>query len=240
MSELRPLDIAVVIPCHQHAAELAKTLAGLSVQTLLPAEVVVVDDASTDGPEGVAASFRDRLPIRSLRFDVNRGAPAARNAGAAATSSPYLLFLDADAELVPDALAAFRDALDAHPDAAFAYADFLWGTKRFRGRPFDVEALRRRNYIHTSSLLRRSAFPGFDGTLRKFQDWDLWLTMAERGATGVWIDRDLFRIEPRKQGMSRWMPRIAYVIPWQKLGFVPKDIANYREAEGIVRRKHGI
>jgi len=233
-------DIAVVIPCHEHATELVKTLAALSAQSLMPREVVVVDDGSTDRPEDVVAMFRDRLPITTIRFDVNRGAPAARNAGADATEAPFLLFLDADAELVPDALQTFHDALDQHPEASFAYADFLWGAKRFRGRPFDRKALERRNYIHTTSLLRREAFPGFDETLRKFQDWDLWLTMAERGTVGVWIDRDLFRIEPRTQGMSRWMPRIAHVIPWQKLGFVPKEISNYREAEDIVRKKHGI
>ncbi|MFH1078566.1 MAG: glycosyltransferase family A protein [Patescibacteria group bacterium] len=240
MSMERPPDISIVIPCHEHATELAKTLASLSVQTFAPLDIVVVDDGSTDHPERIVTSFAGRLPITILRFETNRGAPAARNAGAAATLAPFLLFLDADAELVPDALETFRDALEHHPAAAFAYADFLWGAKRFRGRPFDQKALEHRNYIHTSSLLRRSAFPGFDESLRKFQDWDLWLTMAERGTFGTWIDRDLFRIEPRRQGMSRWMPRIAYAIPWRKLGFIPKEISNYREAEAIVRKKHGI
>ena len=116
----------------------------------------------------------------------------------------------------------------------------MWGAKRFRLQPFDREALKKQNYIHTSSLLRRSAFPGFDETLKKFQDWDLWLTMVERGSKGVWIDRELYHIEPREQGISRWLPKIAYMIPWHRLGFQPKEIGRYREAETVVRKKHRI
>jgi glycosyltransferase involved in cell wall biosynthesis len=233
-------QISVVIPCFNHADVLRRTLESLSNQTLKASEIVVVDDGSTDHPESVASDFKERLPLRIIRLERNQGAPHARNVGAGMTTAPLLLFLDADAELTPTALEDFAKTLNEHPEAAFAYSNFFWGTKRFRGRPFDADALKRRNFIHTSSLMRRESFPGFDETLKKFQDWDLWLTMAERGAKGIWIDQELFRIEPRKQGMSRWMPRIAYWIPWQKLGFVPKDIANYREAEEIVRKKHGI
>jgi hypothetical protein len=89
-------------------------------------------------------------------------------------------------------------------------------------------------------LIRRTDFSGFDESLTKFQDWDLWLTMAEQGKKGVWINRELYRIEPRKQGLSRWLPRIAYMIPWQKLGYQPKEVGRYREAEAIVRQKHHI
>lgn len=233
-------QIAVVIPCYNHAYLLRRTLKGLTNQTLKSFEVVVIDDGSSDNPEIIIRDFADVLQLRFIRFDANQGAPAARNRGARETNAPFLIFLDADAELIPEALEKFVRALDDHPEAGFAYSNFWWGMKRFRGRPFDREELKKRNYIHTSSLLRRVAFPGFDENLIKFQDWDLWLTMAARGSKGAWIDDELYRIEPRKRGMSRWLPKIAYWIPWQRLGFVPKDVMSYREAEEIVRRKHGI
>lgn len=232
--------IAVVIPCFNHAYILRRTLEGLATQTLQPAEVVVIDDGSSDQSEPVVRDFMSRLPIAFTKLQHNHGAPFARNEGAKLTTSPFLLFLDADAALVPHALETFSKTLRNHPEADVAYSNFLWGTKRFRGRPFDAEELKRRNYIHTSSLVRRGAFPGFDESLKKFQDWDVWLTMSERGSKGVWIDEDLYRIEPRRQGISRWMPRIAYVIPWRRLGFEPKEITSYRDAEAIVRKKHGI
>lgn len=234
------MDISIIIPCFNHANVLRRTLEGVSNQTVNPREVVVVDDGSSDHPETIVREFESRLSISIVRFDVNRGAPAARNEGFRRTTGAFVLFLDADAVLVPNALEMFIKTLEAHPDAAFAYSNFFWGAKRFQAQPFDGAALKRRNYIHTSSLMRRDAFPGFDETLKKFQDWDLWLTMAERGSIGVWIDRELYRIEPRKQGISRWLPRIAYMIPWSRLGFVPKEIEHYQAAEAIVRRKHRI
>jgi glycosyltransferase involved in cell wall biosynthesis len=255
-------DIAVVIPCFNHANVLRRTLEALYHQTLQPKEVVVVDDGSVDNAEEVFLSFRpkrseaeeslrrgpsapsdstrDDIRWEFVRFETNRGAPAARNEGARRTTSPFILFLDADAEFSPNALRQMSEALDQHPEASFAYANFLWGAKLFRGKSFDEEALKKQNYIHTSSLMRRADFPGFDETLTKFQDWDLWLTMAEQGKRGVWIDEVLYRIQPRAQGYSRWLPRIAYMIPWQKLGFQPKEVGRYRDAEAIVRKKHGI
>lgn len=232
--------IAVVIPCYNHSNILRRTLKGLMDQTLQPKEVVVVDDGSEDHPEAIVRDFERVFPFTYVRFGQNRGAAAARNEGARRTTASLILFLDADAALVPDALESMARELERHPEAAFVYSNFFWGTKRFRGRPYNLEELKRQNYIHTSSLIRRRAFPDFDESLKKFQDWDLWLTMAEAGHLGTWIDRELYRIEPRKQGMSRWLPKIAYHIPWQKLGFEPKEITSYRGAEAIVKNKHHI
>ncbi|MFH1620684.1 MAG: glycosyltransferase family A protein [Patescibacteria group bacterium] len=243
--------IAVVIPCYNHADILRRTIENIFKQTLLPFEIVVIDDGSDDDPESkinevekkitnVNSKNTENLKIKFIKLDKNHGAPYARNLGAKMASAPLILFLDADAELEPNALQEFAEALENHPEADFSYSNFFWGNKRFRGRDFDVKALKHCNYIHTSSLLRRSAFPGFDETLKKFQDWDLWLTMAEKGSKGIWIDKELFRIEPRKQGMSRWLPRVAYWIPWRLIGYQPKEIGRYRKAEEIVRKKHEI
>ena len=232
--------ISVVIPCFNHADTLGRTLEALAQQTVLPHEVVVVDDASQDNPEPIVRSYERRLPISYLRDLHNHGAPHARNEGSRLMSGEYLLFLDADAELVPDALERYQNELDTHSEIDFVYADFFWGRKRFRGMSFDTGALKKQNYIHTSSLLRRAVFPGFDESLKKFQDWDLWLTMSERGSKGVWIDRPLFRVTPRMQGMSHSLPAFMHRMPWPIFGYTPKEIQKYRDAEAIIRKKHGI
>jgi glycosyltransferase involved in cell wall biosynthesis len=237
-----PRDIAVVIPCYNHASVLRRTIRGLERQTIKPTEVVVVDDGSIDHPEKILRQAQDDggLQVAFVNLDKNYGAPYARNTGAKITKSPYILFLDADAELVPDALETMVKTLENHPEADFAYSSFIWGWKKFPGRDFDTSALQQTNYIHTSSLLRRSAFPGFDESLKKFQDWDLWLTMAKRGSKGIWIDRYLYRIDPWGGKMSGWLPSIAYRIPWKKIGWEPKRITRYREAEAVIRQKHGL
>lgn len=232
--------VAVVIPCRDHAAELEKALESLERQSLRPVEVVVIDDASRDDVNSVVEKFSGRLPIRSERFAENRGAPAARNRGAEMTVSPYLLFLDADVVLGVDSLKRFVEALAAAPDAAFAYSNFIWGWKAFKARQWDAESLKKLNYIHTTSLIKRGAFPGFDPSLKKFQDWDIWLTMAERGAKGVWIDDYLFVVKPRASGMSSWLPSFMHKLPWPIWGWMPKEIKKYRDAENVIRQKHGL
>lgn len=235
------MEIAVIIPCFNHANVLRRTLDRLTKQTLQPREVVVVDDGSTDTPEIIVREFSSTLPITIVRFEKNRGAPAARNEGFKRTTSPFVIFLDADALLRSDALELFAKALEMDPKASFAYSNFEWGARRlFRGMPFDLWELKLRNYIHTSSLIRREDFPGFDEKLWKFQDWDLWLTMAERGKHGVWVNKCLYHIVPRNEGISIWLPRFFYWIPWERLGWMPRSIKRYIDAERIVRAKHRI
>lgn len=232
------LSVGVVIPCFNHARELERTLQALADQTLSPSEVVVVDNGSDDDPASVVARFADRLPVRCIRFAERQGAPAARNRGAHEISSPFILFLDADTALEPSALAVMAQALEEHPEVSFAYSDFYWGWKRFYGRAWDQAALRQMNWIHTTSLIRRSDVIPFDESLKKFQDWDMWLTMAEQGKMGVWIPKPLFRVIQRSGGMSRWLPAFVHRMSWPIFGWMPTEIRKYREAEKIIRLKH--
>ncbi len=234
------VDIAVIIPCFNHAKELSVTLKALAGQTVMPREVVVVDNGSDDQPEAVVEKFKHALPIQVVRFTARQGAPAARNHGASLTDSASLLFLDADVELTPDAMARLSEALEENSDAALAYSNFYWDFKKFPSRPWNPEALKKLNYIHTTALIRRKDFSGFDESLKKFQDWDLWLTMAENGAKGIYVDKYLFRVKQRKSGISTWLPSFVHKVSWPVLGWTPKEIKKYREAEKIIKQKHSI
>jgi glycosyltransferase involved in cell wall biosynthesis len=214
-------------------------LASLEAQTYHNIEVIVVDDASTDTTQERLRSAHTRFPLKVIRLEENHGAPAARNRGEKEAQGTYLLFLDADVELRPHALDVLMKALD-QSGAQFAYSAFRFGWKLFRGYPFDAERLKHMPYIHTSALMRREVFPGFDESLKKFQDWDLWLTVVERGGKGVWVPELLFTVEVRKEGMSRWLPSIFHVFPWRWFGWMPKELQKYRKWEKILKEKHGI
>ena len=188
--------ISIVIPVYNHAAELRDCLQTLTAQTDQSFEVVAVDDGSIDRPEEEIKGMVLSFPFQLLRFEKNKGAPAARNEGARHTTGEYLLFLDADTTLIPEALAQMRRTLDTHPEVDFVYPTIYFGWKLFPGRPFDARALQERNYIHTSALLRRRVFPGFDEALWKFQDWDLWLDSKEWGQ-GLLAPEPLFRVKAR-------------------------------------------
>ena len=61
------------------------------------------------------------------------------------------------------------------------------------------------------SLIRRKDFPqsGWDESIKKLQDWDLWLQMLSEGKTGLWIPQVLFTIIPGGH-ISTWLPAFAY------------------------------
>lgn len=92
---------AIIIPAYNASAFLAEAIESALAQTHAPSQVVVVDDGSTDDTAAVAERFCDAVML--LR-QPNAGVSAARNHGAAQTSSDWLLFLDADDRLRLDAL----------------------------------------------------------------------------------------------------------------------------------------
>lgn len=108
---------SVIIPCRNAAPYLGAQLDALAEQRgPVPTEVIVVDDASTDGSAEIAAGFADRLPdLRVLRLDRARNAAAARNAGVAASQGRLLLFCDADDVVAEGWVAAMVEALSRHP-----------------------------------------------------------------------------------------------------------------------------
>ena len=235
----RPL-VSVVIPTWNHKEELVACLESLNVQTYRPFEAIVVDDGSTDGTAERMSHVRVSYPLRYIQFVENKGASAARNLGAKRSEGEYLLFVDADAELRPHAIERMANVLREQEDVDFVYSSFRFGWKLFKSRAFDPEILRTMPYIHTTSMLRRSVFPGFDESLKKFQDWDLWLTVTERGGRGLWIPEELFVLKVRREGMSHWLPAFVHKLPWQLIGWMPRELRNYRKWERIVKKKHGI
>ena len=107
-------DIAVVVLCHNSGADIIECIA--TVRTQSPAEIVVIDNASTDGSDSALLErFGD---LRLVRNPTNIGFAAAATQGVRATTAPYVLLLNPDAILRPGALDALAAALDEQPAAA--------------------------------------------------------------------------------------------------------------------------
>jgi glycosyltransferase involved in cell wall biosynthesis len=224
--------VSIIIPTFQHRASLEDCLHGVFSQTDPADEVIVVDDGSTDGTKELLQPYQDRL---TYIYQDNAGAPVARMRGFNASSGSLLLFCDADVRMRGNMLEELKKALRSNPMASWAYSGFRWGWKRFPSRSYDSKALREHNYIHTTSLIRRKHFPGFDPSLKRFQDWDLWLTMSEQGYQGVFIDQVLFHVvhQHGRVGMSAWVPSFLFKLPWKG-----RRVRAYEQAKEIIQQKH--
>lgn len=189
-------SVSIVVPSWNCADYLSACLQSLLKQTVAT-EVIVVDDASTDGTNKVLESFGDRITV--VRHASQRGANAARNTGIAAASGEFIAFADADNEYAGRWVEKLLGAILADPAAAMAYCGYtkqLADGSRIENRsaPWNLDDLWFGNYIDMSSVVRRSTIPaeGLHEGFRPFDDWRLWLNLAQRGWHGVWVPEELF------------------------------------------------
>ncbi|MBO0610480.1 glycosyltransferase family 2 protein [Myceligenerans salitolerans] len=118
MANARPAPrVSVVIPNYNYAGTLPLCLESVLAQTHAPHEVIVVDDASTDGSREVAA----RYPCRVVALDRNGGVSAARNRGVAESTGDVVFFVDSDVALAPDAIEQAVRELRADPSLGCVY-----------------------------------------------------------------------------------------------------------------------
>jgi hypothetical protein len=229
-------DVSVIIPAYNSEKTIYTCLESLQNQTCAPKEIIVVNDGSTDRTADLLKSWSgSRITVIQQK---NSGAPAARNNGAKNATGSWLLFLDSDIVMRPQMLQTLYRLTQTRPDVDFIYSRFYFGWKKFSSFPFNPELLRKMNYIHTSSLIRKSAFPGFDESLKRHQDWDLWLTMVSKGSKGLFCDRYLYRIQPQKLRISTWIPSFMYKLPFAEKVF--RSVKAYENSANIVRVKHNL
>lgn len=231
--------ISIIIPVYNQARKLIKTLDSIEQQSYQDYEVIIVNDGSDDDVEKVFAEYYSQLDSNHHYLFLNQnnqGAPAARNYGFRKSRGEYLLFCDADAVLKPEFLETMLGYLANNPSISYTYSSFKWGRKLFKLGEFDAEKLKRMPYIHTMSLIRRSDFPesGWDESIKKLQDWDLWLNLLFTGKIGLWIPRVLFTVSPGGH-ISSWLPASAYKL----LPFLPA-VKRYKKAIKIIKQKYGL
>jgi len=236
--------VSVIIPVYNQAKKLQSCLRSLARQSHADLEVIVVDDGSTDDLEPVLQEAASLFSQRHIPFFVleqrNQGAPRARNKGFAFSCGEEIIFLDADITLQPQAIARLRQALAENPEAAYAYSSFKFGWKSFNCQEFSFSRLRQEPFIHTSALIKRDYFCGFDEKIKKFQDWDLWLAIYfQHQKGGVWVKEMLFQVKTGGT-MSQWLPKFFYHFPFNKLPLGAETRKKYNFGKEILRQKYGL
>ncbi len=229
--------ISIIIPTYNHRQLLPRCLASIRQQTYKDYEIIVVDDGSDYDVKKLLINFPEIIFYRQN----HQGAPVARNRGFSLSRGEYVIFVDDDVIMKPNMLSIMLQTLFSNPQASYVYSSYKLGWKLILSQTFSASKLKQENYIHTTSLLRRDDFVGFDESLEKFQDWDLWLTLLQQGKKGFNIFEVCYKIiKPSAGHMSTWWPKFFYNLPWPLVGYTPASIVKYFHAKEIIIKKHNL
>jgi glycosyltransferase involved in cell wall biosynthesis len=178
--------VSVVIPCYNHAQFLAHAIESVLTQSYSNFEIIVVDDGSTDDTAGV---IRRYSPVHYVYQD-NAGRSSARNTGLWQSRGEFVVFLDADDRLLPNALETGINCMHEHPECAFVSGHcrvidsngVILPSPRQRHVEHEhyLQLLRGGSYIWCPAvaLFQRKVFDfvhGFDPALMPVEDYDLYL-----------------------------------------------------------------
>jgi len=213
-------EISVCIPARNAGAFLSEAVESALTQERVAVEVIVHDDASTDGSVDALPNAADRR-LRVQRSSVHRGVAATRTALVAQARGRYVSFLDADDILLPDALARARDALGARADAVLVHGYFDvvdvdgrhlpdWeppfpGPRVLRATAAFDELLAS-NFVTTSTATARRAALVRAGSFGRrigssSSDWDMWLRLSRLGDI-VYLPERLARYRQHPESIS--------------------------------------
>ena len=197
--------MSVVIPAYNSEGFLAETVDSVYAQTVQPAEVIVVNDGSTDGTEPVLRQLEQRLPSLRWTTKPNGGQGSARNLGVSLATGELIAFLDHDDRWHRDKLARQLDQFAGDPGLALSFTALNTvtdGSAVLAGRDVPTPGV---HYLHTdwdpdpeevlrrlmsespigscsTVVVRREALkPGFSEHRPISDDWLMWLRMAAAG-----------------------------------------------------------
>ncbi|MGK0265038.1 MAG: glycosyltransferase involved in cell wall biosynthesis [Planctomycetota bacterium] len=200
-------EVAIVIPCYRYAEMLPEAVASAVAQTWPNLRIVIVDDGSPDDTAAVANELIARYPEHRIELlrQSNQGLSAARNAGVRATSSPFVLPLDADDQLEPASVATLLRALQDHGADVATPNGRTFGDedKPLITMPVTKRRLVANNCLIYSSMYRRELFDrvgGYGPIKPGYEDWDFWLSALDLDAKFTHVATPLFRY--RKHGAT--------------------------------------
>jgi hypothetical protein len=195
---LRAPRVTVVVTVYNYADHVAEALGSLAGVDHDAFEVVVVEDRSTDDSLQIIRETVRRhpwVPTLVVARGANGGLAAGRNLGFELARAPYVFVLDADNGVYPQALTRLEAALDAEPEAAFAYGLIEAFDEQGPGGvmswpEWDPRRLRYGNFIDAMAMLRRDhvlEVGGYvrDSALYGWEDFAMWCALASRGHGGV-------------------------------------------------------
>lgn len=214
--------LSVIVPTYNGAGLVARALSSVAAQVGLDAEVIAIDDGSSDETVAVLKTFANRLPLRVIQSESRNGWVATTNRAISVSSGSYVSFLHQDDAWLPGRFAFLREVVGRHAEAVLFLhpvwyvnlrGERLGGWRcplppnRLLPPTFVVGRLLVQNFIAAPApVFRRDAairMGLLDPALWYAADWDFWLKLAAAGCT-VYRGQFLatFRIHPSSQTVN--------------------------------------
>jgi len=203
----------IVTPFYNTGEIFHETALSVMRQSFQQWEWLIVNDGTTDQQSlNILTDYRNRDPrIKVIDHEKNRGLPAARNTGFRLARTSYVVLLDSDDLLEPTAIEKFIWHLETHPECSFVTGysvgfgatEYLWRRGFHNGSEF-----LRQNMVNVTTAVRKSvheAVGGFNQAMRGgLEDWEFWLSAADRGYWGNTIPEYLDWYRRRRDHGDRW------------------------------------
>ena len=183
-------DVEAVITSYNQGDMILEALQSVCVQTVLPQQIIIVDDGSSDEHSmdilnRIEKNMDFPVPVR-IHYQKNSGVSAARNAGIRQTGSALVLVLDGDDTLEPTYIEEVSGLLLESPQMVAASSGmWAFGILNAVIRPTggDIIPFLSHNCCPATHILRKKAYmacAGYDETMRLgFEDWDFFLSLLE-------------------------------------------------------------
>ena len=173
LNDKKNIPVSVILVVIKSRLEFVNAFVLPSIKANNPAEIIIIDDENLSNQEK-------------------------RNKGVKQATQEYIFICDDDVIMPSNHLQILHKAINNNPKYVFAYTDYQAIVMDPTTHPIDknyyhkskelsLEELIFKNYIDTCSLVKKEFFPYFDPDIKRFQDWDLWLTIALKGHEGIYV-----------------------------------------------------
>lgn len=184
-------QISVVIPCYNVSSYIEETYASVLNQTFLPAEVILVNDGSTDNTLEIISKLAKSNNITRIISTTNGGVSKARNVGISLSSNEMIFLMDGDDTINPEyfekLLQEFKK--DTNTTLAIGAAQFFGRVNHFWDiSKFDMETMLQRNLIYCGCMIKKSLWDKagrFDEQLKVREDWDFFIRYTSLNPEGI-------------------------------------------------------
>ena len=196
--------VSIIMPCYNQGKYVREAIESVLHQTYKNIEIVCVNDASLDNSNDIIQNILSELNPDNfiyINHKENKGVITTRNEAIEIATGEYILPLDADDTIEPTYVEKAVNILDENPDVGIVYCwvNNFWKDSKSqisKWEDFDISKELFLNSIVNTSMYRKSDFllvGGYKSYMNKgWEDWDLWLSIIEKGFKAHLIKEVLF------------------------------------------------